>query len=124
MLSLEVYYQPPTANGLDEQIPLAPGKSITIGYGDGGSGPWQHSIPEAGPTNKGGIIRDAANKVVDVFKLIITTQPIKLPFDKLDSPFVFRLRSTLRDALRDKKQSSELWGTVFLPVVVTASSSS
>ncbi|PVF92206.1 hypothetical protein CPB86DRAFT_744545, partial [Serendipita vermifera] len=78
--SLESFYRPPTAQKADEDISLPPNESITIGYGDGGAGPWRHFIQDPKLIRWGAIILDKSKLDIGLFKLILTTRPADLSF--------------------------------------------
>ncbi|PVF95475.1 hypothetical protein CPB86DRAFT_711236 [Serendipita vermifera] len=116
MNSLESFYRPPTAQKADEDISLPPNESITIGYGDGGAGPWRHFIQDPKLIRGGTIILDKSKLDIGLFKLILTTRPADLSFMAQESPFT----ESGRAAMRDEVEVPNIWATVLLTVVIKA----
>ncbi|KAG8797605.1 hypothetical protein FRC17_007700, partial [Serendipita sp. 399] len=83
----EPWYMSPTVSGEDDDPPLQPNGSITIGYGDGGGRPWRHVVELAERVGEGKIVRDEEDLQVEFFKLILTTQPFDFGFMKRGTPF-------------------------------------
>ncbi|PVF90932.1 hypothetical protein CPB86DRAFT_498630 [Serendipita vermifera] len=114
--SIESFYKPATAQKADNNVSLPPGESITIGYGDGGGGPWRHFIRNPNVLHQGRIFLDKSRIDVMLFKLILTTQPADLSFMKQDSPFSEGVRATTRDDV----EPPDVWATELLTVIVEA----
>jgi hypothetical protein len=84
-----------------------------VGYGDGGGRPWRHVVLTAGTVSPGKIYRDARDREVEFFKLILTTQPIDLSFLEQDTPFEEALSRATK-----KAEPVDMWYTVLLTIVV------
>ncbi|KAG8816674.1 hypothetical protein FRC17_000221 [Serendipita sp. 399] len=86
-LSISARYMSPTVKGVDQDAPLQPNESMTIGYNAGGGQPWRYIIEPEATVVEGRIFRDAEDMQIDFFKLIFTTQPFDFSFMKQESPF-------------------------------------
>jgi len=74
-LSITSYYQPPTAGNFEVRPPISPRGSLTIGYGSGGSPPFNY------------FLREEQNIDVGFLKLFLTTEHVDFSNVPQLSPF-------------------------------------
>ncbi|PVF95451.1 hypothetical protein CPB86DRAFT_875672 [Serendipita vermifera] len=108
-LSIEIYYRPPVVNSEDKDAPLQPcGGLLTLGYGTGGVRAWRHSVREKEIYREGGVLQDAQDLDVNIFKLFLTSRPMDLTFMEQGSPFF----GDNRVAKRMTSPKVDVWATV------------
>ncbi|CAG8702526.1 5407_t:CDS:2, partial [Acaulospora colombiana] len=108
------HYRPPTVGTKDEDAPLQPGGTFTIGYGTGGKAPWSHFVQDQGDTLGGRALRDGQDTALSIFKLFFTTKPWDLSSFEQKSPFTEEYRGTKRENLTQEDE----WDTLSIPVVI------
>ncbi|CCM05961.1 uncharacterized protein FIBRA_08200 [Fibroporia radiculosa] len=98
-LSIEPYYEPPTAKGIVD-APLRKQSSLTIGYGDSGSIPREY------------FLRDGQKLDVGFLKLFLSTEYVDWSHISQPSPF---------DNTRASKQAPVnypmIWDTIVVPII-------
>ncbi|CCM00513.1 uncharacterized protein FIBRA_02547 [Fibroporia radiculosa] len=98
-LSIESYYQPPTANGIVDP-PLRGKDSLTIGYGDSGSPPQRF------------FLRDGQKLDVGLLKLFLSTEYVDLSHIPQPSPF-----GEGRGSTPDPVKPHHIWDTILVPLI-------
>ncbi|KDR74065.1 hypothetical protein GALMADRAFT_250798 [Galerina marginata CBS 339.88] len=102
-LTVDMDYHPPTSGPFKPDVPLPAGRSLTIGYGAGGSKPRMY------------IFRPEHTVQVGFFKLLISNKPLGdlSHLTQTESPF-----SYYRGAGRcDWKRDIEIWSSLLVPVI-------
>ncbi len=97
----ESYYQPPTAGMFKVDPPIGPKGSLTIGYGSGGSSPFNY------------LLRDGQDIDVGFLKLFLSTAPVDFSNIPQRSPFYVDPR---KGRLAQVKTMS-VWNTLLVTVV-------
>jgi len=101
-LSIKSYYQPPTAGMFKVDPPIRPKGSLTIGYGSGGSSPFNY------------LLRDGQDIDVGFLKLFLSTAPVDFSNIPQRSPFYVDPRIVRRSA---QVKTVSVWNTLLVTVV-------
>lgn len=116
-LTIETYYDSPTAEEAAGKAPLQPGGFITIGYGTGGWAPWKYSLRKSEILKPREIMQDGQEVDVGFLKLFLSTKPLDLSCMEQESPFLPPYAIDYRGGSRHQFESIGLWDTKVITVV-------
>ncbi|KIM23672.1 hypothetical protein M408DRAFT_250848 [Serendipita vermifera MAFF 305830] len=106
-LSIECYYDSPTARVSERGAPLRAGGALTIGYSATGWAPWSYSLRQPESIENGLIMQEGQDVDVGFLKLFLSSDPLDLSHMVQHSPFKSPLTAGSRGG---KKEPFETLG--------------
>lgn len=100
-LSIDCYYDSPTARASGTNAPLRAGGTLTIGYSATGWSPWSYSLRQPTPIENGLIMQDGQDVDVGFLKLFLSGGPLDLSHMVQESPFKSHSKAGYRGGKRD-----------------------